>query len=356
VKLKALAIGVGTLAMLAVAGLLVQRMSGGGGAADRVGKPVLATIDLAQAGSIEFTGPKGQVTLTATPQGWLVEQQARFPADQGKLSSFLFKLNSEKLADKVTENPARLAELGLLTAEENQGKQEEHKTGTLFQVKDGAGKPMFQLLVGKDRQPTATTSAFGGQYVRFPGESAAYLIGTTLFAETDAKEWISKPVLTGEANKQFKTIRVQRSADRKPLVFSREKADSPWQLDGATVRGLNTKEIENLAKRIADLEVVQIAKPDADAATLGRAKVAKLEAVAFDGRAYRFELGEAKAPDSFRYLSVSAEAGSGVDDAGKKAVGDFNDRYHGRLLAVYDWDAARLLKERKEYLDKPEAK
>ncbi len=351
-KVKHLALGVGILLVLAVAGVLVQRLagslSGGGG---RLGQPLLQSIDMSKAARVELVGPANKVTLEATPEGWVVDEQGKFPADQGKLSGFLFKLNSEKLADKVTENPAKLQELGVLTAAENNDKLEEHKTGVLFSILDGAGKPLYQLLIGKDRQPGTTSSAFGGQYVRFPDEKAAYLIGQTLFAETDSKEWIQKPILAGDANMQFKRIRVVREK-AKPLVFSREKADHPWQLDGATVRGLNTKEIENLAKRISDLEIVLVAKPDAQPATLGRAKVSTVEVESFSGPSYRYEIGEAKAPDSYRYLTVSAAvpAGSG-DDAVKKAVANFNARFQHRVLAVYDWDAGRLLKDRKDYMD-----
>src|SRR5262249_22267279 len=186
-------------------------------------------------------GPTTHTTLKASPDGWVVDEQGGFPADQSKLSSFLFKLNSEKLAVRVTDNPEKLVDLGLLKADENNGKLEEHKTGTLFSIKDAAGKPMFELLIGKDRQPTTTTSAYGGQYVRFPDEKVGYLIGTTLFAETDSKEWIQKAILGGDANKQFQRITVTKADKGKALVFSRDKADSPWQLAGATARNLNTK-------------------------------------------------------------------------------------------------------------------
>ena len=135
---------------------------------------MLASIDMSKAATVELLGPGSKTTLKSTPDGWVVDEQGGFPADQGKLSSFLFKLNSEKLATKVTDDPSKLVDLGLLTAEENNGKLEEHKTGILFSIKDAAGKPMFQLVIGKDRQPSSTTSAYGGQYVRFPDEKEQF--------------------------------------------------------------------------------------------------------------------------------------------------------------------------------------
>ena len=40
-----------------------------------------------------------------------------------------------------------------------------------------------------------------------------------------------------------------------------------------------------------------------------------------------------------------------TDEALKKSVADFNTRYQHRVLAVYDWDATRLLKDRKDYIE-----
>jgi hypothetical protein len=95
-----------------------------------------------------------------------------------------------------------------------------------------------------------------------------------------------------------------------------------------------------------------VAKPDAQPAALGRGKVSLVDVQTFDGRAYKYEVGEGKAPDSFRYLSVQASLAPGVtDETARKAVADFNARYQKRIVAVYDWDATRLLKDRKDYME-----
>jgi hypothetical protein len=351
VKVKHLAIGTGALAALAIAALLAQQLGGGLGGNGRAGRPALEGVDLSQAARVELQGPRGKVTLVAAPQGWVVEEQSGFPADQGKLTSFLLKLAAEKLAHRVTDNPAELPGLGVLSEAENGNKWEERKTGVLLSVRDSAGKPIYQLIIGNDRQAGEVASATGGQYVRYPGEKEAYLIGAALFAETEPKEWILRQVLPPDSNREFKRIRVLKAGARKALVFSRDQADSPWRLDDATVRGLNTKEIENLAKRISDLEAVQVAPASSDPAALGRAKTAQVEVTLFDGRTYRLDIGEAKAADGNRYVSVRAAAPEGAGEAIKKPVEEFNGRFHNRELGVYDWDAARLLKDRKEYLE-----
>lgn len=349
-KLKTLAIAVAALALLAGIGLLVQWKLGTPAAGGRVGQPLMDAVDMNQAGRIELVGPASRTTLIAQPAGWMVQEQGGFPADQGKLNAFLLKLAEQKIADTVTANPADFGDLGVLTVAENANKAEERKTGTLLRILDSTGKPLYQLLIGRDRAPSTTVSAYGGQYVRFPQDAAALLIGTTLYAETEPKEWIEKPILPAEAEKQFRSIRVERPG-KKPLEFSREKADSAWQLDGATPRGLNVQEIDNLSKKLRDLEVAQIAPAGSTQASLGRAKLGVVEARTFDGRTFRLDVGEAKGAENYRYATVRETLDGGVSDAAlKKQAQAFDAKFKGRIFAIPDWEASRLLRERKEYL------
>lgn len=349
-NLKTLAIVALGLALVAGAGVVGQRMLGTSSAGGRIGKPLLDGVDLASAARIELVGPSSRTTLVSRPDGWVVQDQAAFPADQDKLNSFLFKLAEQKIADKVTENPDNFADLGVRTVEENGNKPEERKTGTLFRILDGAGKPIFQILIGRDRQPGMTVSSYGGQYVRFPQEKAALLIGTTLVADTEPKEWIEKQILPRKAEPQFNLIRVERTG-AKPLTFSRDKLESPWQLDGASPKGLNAKEVDNLSKKLRDLEVSQIAPAGKSRKELGRDKVSVVEVKLFDGRAFRLELGDAKGMDNLRYLTVRESLDPSKTDASlKKEVEAFNGKFKDRVLAIPDWDAGRLLRERKEYM------
>jgi len=332
------------------AGLLAQRMLGEPSPAGRAGKALLDGVELASAARIELVGPSAHTTLVSRPDGWVVQEQGAFPANPGKLNDLLVKLAGEKIADKVTENPDDFADLGVRTVEENGNKAEERKTGTLFRILDGAGKPVFQLLIGRDRQPGTTASSYGGQYVRFPQDKAALLIGETLFAETEPKEWIEKQILPREAEGKFKLIRVERTGAR-PLAFSRDKPEGPWQLDGTTPAGLNAKEVDNLSKKLRDLEASQIAPAGKSRKELGREKLSAVEVQLFDGRAFRLEVGNAKGQDGLRYVTVRETLDPSKTDAAlNKEVEAFNGKFKDRVLAIPDWDATRLLRERKEYM------
>jgi len=349
-KLKTLAIAVAALALLAGIGLLAKWKLGAPAAAGRVGQPLMGALDMTQAARIELVGPASRTTLIAQPAGWTVQEQGGFPADQGKLNTFLLKLAEQKIADTVSDNPADFGDLGVLTVAENGNKAEERKTGTLFRILDGSGKPLYQLLIGRDRSQSMTVSAYGGQYVRFPQDKAALLIGTTLYAETDPKEWLDKAILPAEAEKNFRSIRVERPG-AKLLTFSRKQADSPWEMDGGTPRGLNAQEIDNLSKKLRDLQVGQIAPAGGTPASLGRAKLGVVEAHTFDGRTWRLDVGELKGADNYRYATVRETLDGSVSDAAQKKQAEaFNEKFKGRVFGIPDWDASRLFHERKEYL------
>ncbi len=390
-RLRTLAVTVGALVLLAGIVWLAQWQLGKAPAAKHSGHPLLDQVDLTQAARVEVIGPTSRATLLAGPEGWTVQEQDGFPADQGKLSSLLLKLSEQKAGDLVSSSPADFADLGVLTQAENANKLEARKTCTLLRILDAAGKPLFELLIGNDRQLTTTTSAFGGQYVRFPGEQAAYLIGTTILADSDGKDWIEKPVLASDADKQFKRMHVQPPGKR-AYAFVRDDPKGQWRLEGAPQQALLAPEVDTLAKNLADLEINSVAQAGSTPAALGRAKTGSVEVTTFDGRDYRLALGADKTKDSLRYVSTSAvlrpakastapaaappAAGPAASPAAataatttppaaaaplteqdlKKRVDSYNNRFGKRFVAIQDWDGSRLMRDLKDYLPKPAAK
>ena len=76
-----------------------------------------------------------------------------------------------------------------------------------------------------------------------------------------------------------------------------------------------------------------------------------MEARTFDGRVFRFDVGEGTGPENYRYATVRESLDASVSDAAlKKEAELFNGKFKGRVFAIPDWDATRLLRERKEYL------
>jgi len=357
-NLKWIAIGTGVLLLATGAGFYGKNMgSWSAGPTDRVGQPVLQEVNLEQVGKVVIQDGEHEVTLVDAGNGLVVKQQYDFPADSTKLNRLLLSLMNQKIDHKVTTNPKNFGDLGVLTVEENGGKPEDFKTARVISLFDKGGQQLFGLLVGKDRLTSGfPPRAAGGQYVRYQGEDAVYLIPSMLTIDTEPPEWLDRAIFDLEQEKDIHTIRLRRS-DRAPLVFRREKPEEKLKLEGVPDDQLNEAEVRDFAQRIVDMNLLKIAAPGRSAKDLGREKVGIVEVDTFDKRRYTIKIGEREVDKEHRYVTVKADLLPGVtDEKLKRTVQVFNDRFNGRDLGIYYWVGGRILKERKDFIKKPEKK
>jgi hypothetical protein len=353
-KLKTLALGTGILVLLAVVAFGVNRWAERKPSHDAVGRPLMPALDMAQVARIAIVSPDRQITLNTTDGAdWTVGEQENFPVSTRHLNQMLFKLANGKLAHKVTDNPERLGELGLLTAEENGGKREQGKTGVLISLEGKDGKPVYQVILGNDRKGEGQ-GAVGGTFVRFPAEKAAYLVSESVVNELSPPDWIDRVVFDEEADKVLQAITIRKTG-QPPLELSRDKPETPWRVSGLAPEQVNQEETRSLANQIAALDIYRVAPGNSDPAAMGRKTTGLVEVRFFDKRAFTIDIGEQKGQEDFRYLTLAARLDpAGQDEALRKKVDAFNQRYRNRLLAVYDWDGGRLLRERKDFIAKDE--
>ncbi len=354
-KLKNLAIVTGVLAVLALGGVLVQRQFQAPAVQERVGKALLSELDMSTAASMTVGAGENKVTLSLKDGTWIVAEQDGFPASEEKIRRFLVKLSGEIIQHKVTENPKKLAALGLLSLGENEDKFEKDKTAIRFAIADGGGKPLFELLIGNDRrgktQDLRAASVPAGQYVRFPPAQVAYLIAEPLFIDTDPEDWLRAKVFSFDDDKLVKSMRVSVPG-AKDLVFTRKDEKSDWALEGVAAAGMDKQEAELLARRLRDLEIIKVAGKAATPKELGREKVGVISFELFDKRSYRVEVGTKKAEDDYRFISVSGALDPTVTEQElKKDIRQLNGLFAKRIVAIYNWEGEQLLKKRKDFIE-----
>ena len=208
-------------------------------------------------------------------------------------------------------------------------------------------------MIGRDRGGERN-AGFGGTYIRFGGEEAAYLIKDTVLLDYRPEDWIEKEVFDEVADKVLKTIRIRKSG-KKDLVFSREKPETKWSLAGVPAERLKQNEIKNLANLIGGMDLSKIAPPDKPAAELGRKRTGQVDFEFFDKRKFSLEIGDQKAKDDYRYFTIKADLDASVSDQKlKDRVTAFNKRFQNRVVGIYDWDGSKLLQGRKEFLAEQE--
>jgi Domain of unknown function (DUF4340) len=355
-KLKVLALVSGILVALAVAAFAVNRWMNTPSGLGRVGQTLMPDADPALARRIDIVSPDRTVTLnSADGTVWTVAQQDNFPVDTKKIKNLFVKLTTLKVAHQVTDNPDRLGELGLLTKDENGGKLQAEKTGKVLTITGKDGKPVYGLLLGNDRHGQGAMT-FGGTYVRFPQEKAAYLISDSVLVDLRPEDWIDTNVLDVDADKTLHTIQV-RQAGQRELELSRDKAGEAWKIAGMPADQVDPDAVRRLASQVAGLDIFKVAAGNAPPAETGRQKTGQVTFELFDKRRFTLDVGEAKGKDDFRFLSIQAALDPAVkDEALHQWVDAFNTRFGGRLLGVYDWDGSRMLQGWNDYKKKPAKK
>lgn len=349
-KFRSLLIFSGVLIVLAAAVFGTSRWGGGSLSEVRTGKPVMGTVDVSQATKIQIQSHEGTVTLVQLADDqWTVLEQNNFLANAQKIKALQIKLQTEKIAHRVTDKKEKLAGLNVLIAEENGGKWKKGKTGYRLRFLDGQDKSLIDLVIGRDRGGERNVG-FGGTYIRFAGEEAAYLIKDTVLQDYKPEDWIQKEVFDEVADKVLKSIRIRQSGE-KELVFSRDKPETKWNMVGVPPERLKQTEIKSLANLIGGMDLSKIAAKDKPAAELGRKRTGQVNFEFFDQRKFTLEIGDQKAKDDYRYFTIKANLDASVSDIKlKDRVTAFNKRFQNRIVGIYDWDGSRLLQARKEFL------
>ena len=339
-------------ALVLLAGLMAAGKAwlGGTTSTGHVGTTLLPDLDLTKAAQITITSAEGMVTLHLDDdRQWRVKEQSDFQADAKKIKETLVRMSNTRLAHKVTSNQDKLLGLGVLTQEENGGKLEADKTGTRMDILDASGNSIYSVIVGNIRSAEGTRGA-GGQYVRYPQEPAAYLIGETLLHDTSPRDWIDRMVLNVNAGETIQSYRITLPG-KAPTVLHRAKPKEPWKLEGTPDDKVNQQEAESVANMMAALDVYSVAPAGSSLASLGRDIIGKLEIHFFDKRSYHLTVGTQKGLDDFRFITIQGQLGQDVTD--EKLVREmetFNRKYQGRIFGIYDWDGGRLISERQTFL------
>lgn len=352
-NLKVLSIVSGILLVLAAAAFGLNHWFYAPKDLGRVGQVLMPNVDPADVTQIDVTTPEHTVTLQSkNGSDWTVAQQDDFPVDAKKVKRLFIKLTTDKLDHKVSDDPGVLGDMGVLTRKENGGKLEKGKTGKVIRILGKKGKQLFAVILGNTRQGGGPMT-FGGTYVRYPGDNAVYLIKDTVLDNVRPADWIDTTVLDVDAKKTLKSIRVENPKQR-VVLLTRDKPADPWKLAGMPADKLDQKQVNDVADQFAGLDIFKVVSAKSAPADVGRKRLGHVQFELFDKRRFAISLGKAKAKDNFRYLTIQASLDPSVkDDKLKSWVADFNKRFSGRLLGVYDWDASRMLQAWTDYEKKP---
>ena len=204
--LGAVVLGLGLSLGLQGTGVTRQQMEIG-----RLAVPGLADR-LQTADRVEIV--RGDKTLAIQKSGdrWVLPERGGYKVQTEKLRAMLTGMTELRLLDPRTNDPGQYPRLGVDDPKSSRG------TAILVRVMDGGGNPITEMILGHRR--VRTQGNVPEQiYVRFPGQTQAWLAEGRLAVDSDVQLWLDRDVADIPAAK-FTDVVVERGTER--LEFTRE--------------------------------------------------------------------------------------------------------------------------------------
>jgi hypothetical protein len=299
-KLRSIVITVAVLAALSVAAYLKNRPEAPQSGDPRVGTVLLDSGTAAKAASITISDQGKTVELRRDADGaWKVTGYFGFPADFEKVSRLVQDLNGSKIERLVTENPDRIARL-------------EFKDSSVA-IRDASGKEVWKVLFGKSPETG------NGRFVQFAGEAKAYLSGTRVFLDTDAKGWADTLIATAKPEDVAKVTLTFPEGGR--VTAERKAKDAAWTTpDAPAGKALIGEKITSALSALTSIRFSDTVDPK-DAGAADAAKFQRtLTLETFSGRTVTIAMGR-KPEEKKLKAPVADSKGTLADlakDAGKK--------------------------------------
>ncbi len=191
-NLRLLAIVVAVLAALAATLFFYNRDDGTTAFSSAEGKDLLPDVTARELVRVEILPGEGDPIVLEKGEsgGWVLPERSGLPVDFSRFSGLIQTFLDAEVERLVTENPERIARLGL-----------EAVRVRFFAEKDGEAD--LELLLGE-------SGPSGGRYVRWSDEEAAYLLKSGLRVETSPDRWFAKSPLSEIGPKSIQSIIYER--------------------------------------------------------------------------------------------------------------------------------------------------
>lgn len=155
------------------------------------------------------------VTLVRKNGRWRVAERGDWPADEGRLSQYLFVLSQTHLAEAKTSNPDLYVRLGVEPISSADA------TGTELTLSSGAVSS--RLLIGREH------AKFNSNYVRVDGQAQSWLTDLPVSFDPDPASWLDRR-LVDLPLARVAQVHVSGGAEK---PFSLSHRDDRFRLDDA---------------------------------------------------------------------------------------------------------------------------
>ena len=162
----------------------------------KIGAKLLPGLKIADVVEIRLQDPKHQVTLARKETMWVVQERGGYPASFQEISDLMIKLVELKVTQSEQVGASLLPRVELAEPGKGEG------GGTLVEFRDGAGKVLAGLILGKkvlkkdplNPLPAAKDGVPAGRYVRVVGGKETVVVVSDPLgkAEADPGKWLNR--------------------------------------------------------------------------------------------------------------------------------------------------------------------
>jgi len=268
----------------------------------RIGAKLLPGLKIADVAEIRLQGPKHQVTLVRKEKNWVVQERGGYPASFDEISDLMIKLVELKVTQSEQVGASLLPRVELADPGKGEG------GGTLIEFRDGAGKVLAGLVLGKtvlkkdplNPLPAAKDGVPAGRYVRIVGAKDTVVVVSDPLskAEADPGRWLNKDFFKAE---RIRTLAAGPEGAGAHWKIARAEEWGPWKF--AAGGELNAGAAVAATNRLASLSFDDVAL---DATKEAGGKPFLLVAETFDNLVYTVKLVR-KGKGDEHYLSFTVK-------------------------------------------------
>jgi hypothetical protein len=274
------------------------------GASKGGGDKVLGEFDINSVAGLTIKKSDGELNVVKQADRWVVKERGDYPARFSTIVDFIRKVADLKVVQRQQIGESAFARMEVNDPGADKG------AGTLLELKDGEGKALKSLVLGKEVMKTPESdSPFGssefavGRWVLNKADTSAILTVSETFSDANvtAKDWINKDFFKVA---KLKSIAVNNPTNDYSWTVTREKEGAEWKLAGLK-KGEETDSsklsaIGNPLSSPSFQDVVIGGKDD----VTGLDKPVAVKLTTFDGLTYDIKIGKPTADNDY-HLQVA---------------------------------------------------
>jgi hypothetical protein len=275
-------------------------------AGEKLGQKLLPNFQVNDVAAMRIKG-ESDLDLVKKDDRWRVQERNDYPANYSEIADLLMKMHDLKVAQAEPIGSSQLGRLHLAEPGSNPD------AATLIEFKDGQGKVLQSLLLGKKHTHKAerpSRMSFGddemadGRFVMLKSDPHEVLVVSDPLTTVDAKPagWLNKDFFKVE---KPKTISFVSTNATNSWNLSRESENGPWALSNLKPgEVVDTNKVSSLSSTLSYPSFVDV---ETNAVKTGMDKPLVVAITTFDHFTYTLKIG-AKTSENDYPLSVAVVA------------------------------------------------